>query len=130
MKKLFLILLSLGLAIGASAQKYYHGTHYYSHPRVVIVGGGFSPYYPLYGFGYPYLGYPYGMPPYSDYYGTRPSKLQMQIDDIRRDYSDKISSARHNKTLSREERKETIRELKHERDATIDDLKNNYYKTK
>ena len=128
MKKLFLILFSLGLTIGASAQKYYHGGyHYYSHPRVIVSGGAFVPFYPF-GFGYPYLGYPYGMPPYN--YGSRPTRLDMQIEDIKRDYSYKIYSARQDKTLSHSERKETIRELKHERDDAIDNAKSSYYKTK
>lgn len=127
MKKLFLILFSLGLAIGASAQKYYHGGyHYYSHPRVIVSGGFYAPYYPYYGFGFPY----YGIPPYGYGYAARPTKLEMQVEDIRRDYSDRIYSAKHDKSLSHSERRETVRELKRERDTAIDNAKNNYYKTR
>ena len=54
MKKLLIIMLSLTMALGASAR------HGFYHSHVVVVGGGYyGPYYPYgIGFGYPYP-YPY-----------------------------------------------------------------------
>jgi hypothetical protein len=131
MKKLIIILFSLGLVISASAQRaHISGGYHYVRPPVVVYGGGYAPFYPYYGFGFGYypFGYPFGYP-YSPGYGyTRPSKLTMQIEDIKSDYKDKISSVKQDKSLSRQDRKEKIRELKQERDNQIDDLKRNYYK--
>src|ERR1700753_3155887 len=97
-KKLLIIMFSLGLAYGASAQRGghgvgggyhggFHGGGYY--PRTYVgVGFGLG-----YGFGYPY-GYPYGWygpwGPYPAYYygyGAMPSRLAMQVEDIKNDYS-------------------------------------------
>jgi len=128
MKKLIIILLSLGLVAGVSAQRSHIDGGYAVRPHVVVVGPAFAPYYPYYGigwgFGYPF-GYPYP-PMYGGYY--RPSRLTMQIEDIKTDYRDKISSVKHDKILSHQERREKIHELKQERDNQIDDLKRNYYK--
>ncbi|HTS43773.1 MAG TPA: hypothetical protein VMH01_05210 [Puia sp.] len=134
MKKLIIILLSLGLATGVYAQHHVvvggGGYHYYVRPSV-RVGLGYAPFYPYYGFGFGYypfayypLGYPY--PPGYGYY--RPSKLSMQIEDIKNDYHDKIVSVRHDKSLTHAERKEKVHELKQERDQKITDTKSNYYK--
>jgi hypothetical protein len=91
----------------------------------VSIGGGFGPFYPYYSpfYGYPY--YPYG-PTYG--YMARPSRLELQIQDIRTDYRDKIWSARHDKSLTRDERKKTVHSLKTERDQAIIDAQKNYYK--
>lgn len=135
MKKLLIILFALGLGFGASAQ--YHGgigRGSIARPRIII--GGYLPISPYLGFGYgsglgysPYYGYP---PAYGFGYGnrSRPTKLDRQIDDIKNDYSDRISSAKHDDALPRKERKAKVKELKHERDGAIDNLKRNYYKTK
>src|SRR5436305_2837435 len=110
MKKLLIIFLSLGLAVGASAQRYGHSRSYghgnFYRPRVSIgVGvGGFYPYAPYYGYGYPSYAYP---PAY-----TVSPKLQMKIEDIRADYQDRIHSVRHDHSLSHRERKNEIRQLK------------------
>ncbi|HVM89945.1 MAG TPA: hypothetical protein VMT76_17285 [Puia sp.] len=124
MKKLLIVMISLALAGTVSAQRFSHrvggGIAFYSTPRV-IVGGGF---YPYYGFGFnpffPYY-YPYG-------YYHRPSKLDLQIQDIKNDYKDKIWSVKHDSSLSRRERREKVHELKVQRDNEINDLKMNYYK--
>lgn len=124
MKKILVVMLSLGLALGASAQHFVgHVGGFYGGPRVVV-GVGYAPFYspfynPFYPFGYPY-GY-YG-------YGNRPSKLDMQIQDIKNDYNDKIWSVKHDKTLSGKERRHQVRLLKQERDRDIDNAKLNYYK--
>ena len=134
MKKLLIILFSLGIGFGASAQ---HGGHiagggvHYSRPRIIIGGGAYLPLSPYmgYGFGYnPLFGYGY---PYNQgYRSSRPTKLDLQIEDIKNDYKDRIWSAKHDDTLSRKERKAKVHELKHERDDAITDAKRNYYKTK
>jgi hypothetical protein len=129
MKKLLILLLSFGLALGVSAQKgtghIYsgHGGVYYYHPRVFV---GWPAYpYGYYGWGAPYGWYPYGYP-YG--YGYIPSRLTIQVESIKAEFHDKIVSARHDKSLTHEERKKTIHELKAERDRKVDDLKSNYYK--
>jgi hypothetical protein len=126
MKKLLVVLLSMIVVITASAQHrggrhfqprhYYH--HYYRpHTRIIVGLGGYYPYYPLSPYNY------WGYPPYY----SRPSKLDLEIQDIRADYKDKIWSVRHDKNLSRKERKKEIHELKAERDQAIRDAERNYY---
>ncbi|MFI5156224.1 MAG: hypothetical protein ACHQEM_08560 [Chitinophagales bacterium] len=129
MKKLFLILFLAGISLGSFAQ---HGSTtrvYYYHPRVFVGLGAYSPFYPYYGIGYgigyvPYFGYP----PYG--YPNRASKMELQVEDIHNDYRDKIKSAKSDKSISKQERKEIVKKLKTERNQAIDDLKKNYYKHK
>ena len=126
MKKLMVIVVALGLAFGASAQRGHGfsrggGRVIIAGPRVGI-GFGYSPFYSPFGY-YPY-GYPYG---YNNGYG-RPSKLQLQVNDIKNDYADKIWSAQHDTNLSRKERRNEVHQLKVERDQAINDAKRNYYK--
>jgi hypothetical protein len=122
MKKLLVIsVLSLAVVFSASAQHLVRaGGGFYGGPRV-FVGGGWGIYAPLY---YnPYWAYP----PYG--YGYRPtSRLDMQVSDIKYDYSEKIASVRLDKSLTHKQRRQKIRELKHERNNAIDDAKRNYYK--
>lgn len=130
MKKLMVIVVALGLAFGASAQRFGHG---YSGGHVIVtgprvgvgIGFGYAPYYAPFGY-YPF-GYPYG---YNYGYGRsyRPSKLQVQIEDIKNDYKDRIWSAKHDTSLTRKERRNTVRQLKREEDQAINDAKRNYYK--
>ena len=128
MKKLMVIVVALGLAMGASAQRFGHGFgggHAYIAPRVSVgVGLGYSPFY-YSPFGY----YPYGYG-YNNVYGRsyRPSKLDMKIQDIKNDYEDKIYSAKHDTSLTRKERRQTVHQLRSQRDQAINDLKRNYYK--
>ena len=127
MKKLFAIVLSITIVAIASAQAkggghYYGGggRYYHPHTRVFVgVGGGYySPYY--YPF-YPYAPYSYGY--------WRPSKLELKIQDIQADYKDRIYSVRHDKSISKSERKATIRQLKSDRELAIHDAQRNYYKS-
>lgn len=121
MKKLVVLLSAVLLVFSASAQKRgyggYHGGYYYRPGISVGLGFGFNP------FGYPYYGYPV----YNSY-AARPSKLTMKIEDIKSDYADKIYSARHDTSLSHKQRRQIVRDLKHQRDEAIDNLKMNYYK--
>ncbi|GAC1451725.1 MAG: hypothetical protein NVSMB7_14360 [Chitinophagaceae bacterium] len=134
MKKLMVIVVALGLAMGASAQRFGHGGGrefggghvYIAPPRVAIGIGGYSPFYSPFGY------YPYAYPPYeynNEYNNyARPSKLQMQVEDIKSDYNDKIWSARHDDSITRKEKRKVIHQLKNERDKAIYDAKRNYYK--
>ena len=127
MKKLFVIVLSMMMVIAASAQfkggGHYRGggTYYHPHTRVIVgVGAGYySPFY------YPY----YPVYPYSYGYPVRPSRLELEIADIRADYQDRIYSVRHDRSLSKGERKERIHQLKSDRELAIRDAQSNYYKS-
>ena len=131
MKTIAIIICALGLTMSASAQKVIRVAphpHYYPRTRVAVgvglgYGYGYNPYWgysPFYGYGYPY-------PP--AYYGyNRPTKLDLEIEDIRNDYKDKIWSARHDTSIPRKERRQKVHELKHERDQAIVDAKRTYYK--
>ncbi|MEI9909856.1 MAG: hypothetical protein WDO71_09410 [Bacteroidota bacterium] len=121
MKKLMIILLATGLALSASAQKFSHGGRsYYRRPHVIVSAGVYAPFYPYYG--YPFY------PSYS--YIQRPTRLDLQVQDIKNDYRDKIWSARHDKSLTPKERKTTVHELKHEQDQAVIRAKTDYYKPK
>jgi hypothetical protein len=139
MKKLLIVYGSLLLlATSASAQVRFHGGGYggyYARPRVSVgIGVGIGPYFPA----YPYYGYsPYfGYPPYgygSSYgYGyhnsySRPTKLDLQIQDIKDDYNERIYQAKHDKNMKRKERKKLVHELEHERDKAIIQAQKDYY---
>jgi len=123
MKKISIVLFSVILALSASAQKVIvrpvpvgPRVIYYSRPY-------WNPYYYGglgFGFNYPIYGRPY--------YRYHQTKLDKQIQDIEDDYSDRIESVRSDDSLSGHERRVKVRELKHERDDAIYDLKKNYYK--
>jgi hypothetical protein len=121
MKKIFVVILSMILVIGASAQHRGGGHYYRPHTRVVVgVGGyGYYPYSPFYPNDYGYWNRPY----------YRPSGLQLKIEDIKADYQDRIWSARHDDKLSRSERKQEIHRLKSERDHAIRDAERNYHRS-
>ncbi|MEO5685401.1 MAG: hypothetical protein ABIQ88_22330 [Chitinophagaceae bacterium] len=129
MKKLMVIAVALGLAMGASAQRFGHGfgggRHVYIAPPRVSVGIGYSPlFYSPFGYN-PYYGYNNGM--YGRSY-NRPSKLDLQIEDIKNDYKDKMWSAQHDTNLTRKERRKIVHDLKSQRDQAVIDAKRNYYK--
>ncbi|HET9825748.1 MAG TPA: hypothetical protein VFP87_10445 [Chitinophagaceae bacterium] len=123
MKKIFVILLSMAIVVGASAQKHIGGHYYrYYRPRTsIVVSGGYYPYYPM-SYNYGYWGAPY-------YYDRVPSKLALEIEDIQSDYKDRIWSVRHDDQLSKKERRQQVRELKSERDRAIRDAERNYYRS-
>jgi hypothetical protein len=131
MKKLMVIVVALGLAFGASAQRF--GGHGYGGGGHVIISGprvgigiGYSPFYSPFGY-YPF-GYPYGYNNYGYGRASRPSKLQVQLQDIKNDYKDRIWSAKHDTSLSRKEKRNVVHQLKTERDQALNDAKRNYYK--
>ena len=133
MKTIIMFCLAIVVAGAASAQKY--DRYRTQRPRVrtsVSVGIG-SPYYsplrsPFYR-PYPYYSAPfYSAPMYSTPIYSRPSRLDMEIADIKADYNDRIWSARHDKSLSKSERKAEIRRLKSERDRAVRDVEYNYHR--
>lgn len=130
MKKIMIVLLSIVVATGVSAKPAahfgggFHGGGFHGGGRTtVVVGGGFySPFYSPWGYYYGYPFYPYATAP------TPPSKLDLQIQGIKVDYNDKIKSAKMDDSLTKQEKKQTVRQLKTERSQAIIDAKKNYYK--
>src|SRR3954454_1337485 len=141
MKKLLIVLLSVGFTLGAAAQPkigggfsggagIVRGGGHYVRPRVTVVAPYtyISPYYGLgYGFGYsrfydPFYRYPR--------FQSQPSQLDLQIEDIKNDFQYQISSVKHDKSLAKDVRKQKVRDLKHEREDAIIEAKKNYYKAK
>ena len=120
MKKITIVLFSVIMALSASAQKVVVHPEIHTGPRVLYYPRAYfyNPYY----FGFNYW---YNRPAY---YYTRPTKLERQIQDTENEYSDRISSVRADDSLSGHDRRAKIRDLRHERDQAIDDLKKNYYK--
>jgi hypothetical protein len=127
MKTIVMVCLAVVITSAASAQKYNRSR--YPHPRVrtsISVGIG-SPYYSPYRSPYYspfYRSYPY----YSAPVYTRPSRLDNEIADIKADYNDRIWSVRHDKSISKSERKAEIRRLRSERDRAIRDAEYNYHR--
>ena len=126
MKQLLMILMISMVSFGATAQHGYarHGGYHRSRVVVSVVR---PVYYPPYFYGY-YN--PFYYPFYPAYRYPHETRLEVQIDDIRNDYQDKIWSARHDKSLSRSKRKETVHQLKFERDQAINQAKLDYYKSR
>jgi hypothetical protein len=149
MKTLFIILFSLGLAYGASAQRGFSGHGY------VGGGGGFHgvyhPYYgprgyyapAYYGWGWgaglgwglgwgvpgwygPWM-YPYGYPPYYYGRGQMPPALEDQIDGIKSDYKAQTKDVKHDKALSHSDRQAKINDLEKQRDAAITQARHDFY---
>ena len=137
MKKLVVILVALGLAFGASAQSSKRSGSQNPRPeRKVVVVRNYPPFSPYFGFGRPYFGYSpfYGYSPFGygfDYgyrYQNRPTKLDLEIEDIRNEYQDRIASVRHDDALSRQEKRKRVQELKNERDKVVTETKKNYHR--
>ena len=128
MKKLLIILLIVtGVSLSASAQHRYYVRNSYPRSHVVVSVG--RPIYPYHSYGYydPFY-HPYYSYGYYGYY-SRPSQLDLKIEDIRNDYQDKIWSAKNDNSLSRAERKRIVHRLRYERDQAINQAKRNYYRS-
>ncbi len=121
-----MILLTIGLALGASAQKVGRG-HVVVRPRVSVgLGWGYSPFYsPWYGYGFysPFYYPPYG---YNNGY-NRPSRLDRQIADIKSDYADRIKSVRMQDDMTGREKRQEIRQLRQDRDQAVVQAQKDYY---
>ena len=124
MKSLLILLVSVGLAMSASAQKVIRGGHYHRPGRVIVAPSfGFGYYSPFNRYYSPWY-YPYG---YDYSYRQKPSRLELELQDIRTDYADRIKSVRLNKEVPGKERRQTIRELKTERDKALIQAQKDYY---
>jgi hypothetical protein len=136
MKRIFVLLLSLGVVVGASAQRghyirpgagFYHGGGSVVVVPRTYVGLGF-------GFGYPW-GYPYGWygpwygayPPYYYGYGAMPSQLELQVREIREDYDQQIKDVKHDKSLTKQERRAKVDQLKQEKEDAIVQARHDYF---
>ena len=147
MKQLLILFLSAGLALGATAQPkigstfrsgsirgggVHGGGLRYSQPRVTVIAPyAYAPAYRSFGYGYRYSPFydPFYDPFYrSPRYASKPSQLDLAIEDIKEDYDYQIDSVKDDKSLSKDERKQKVRDLKHLRENAISEAKKNYYK--
>jgi len=120
--------LALALALGVQGafamvppRGGFGGGHYYPRSTVVLGGGFYNPYFSPFGFYYGYP-YPYAAAPY------QPTKLDMEINDIKNEYADKIESVRMDNSLTGRERRSEVRDFRRERDQAVLDARRNYYK--
>jgi len=121
MKKFLILILCVGVMSVASAQKFgFRGGYYAPH---FSYGYGF---YPYWGYGYPYYGYPYYAYPYG--YGRMSYRLEIQEENIRYDYQQKIDTVRNDKTITGKIRRQRIRALREQRNQAINDQERNYYR--
>lgn len=138
MKNVLMMLMSLGITASALAtgpRVVGGGPKVVARPSKVVVvrphGYGF---YPSYGYGYnsfyPYSGYGFGSfySPFI-YNQQEPSKLDLDIEEINSDFHHDIADVRHDHSLSKEERKQKIRDLRNEKSQSIIDAKKDYYKS-
>jgi hypothetical protein len=136
MKKLVVMVIALGLVFGASAQYKRTGPRNVRPGKTVIVRT-YPSISPFYGYGRGYYGYSplYGYSPFG--YGfnngympqNRPTKLDLEVEDIKNEYQDRIKSVRLADDLSRKEKRQKVQELKSMRDKLITETKKNYYKS-
>ena len=126
------IVVALGLVLGASAQRFGQwwrpeGRHMFTYCTARVSVGVRVSHYAL---TILLLYSPFGYNPYYGYNSRsyRPSKLDVQIADIKNDYQDKIWSAKHDTSLSGKERRKVVHQLRSERDQAVIDAKRNYYK--
>ena len=124
MKKLFVILLLSGVAFSASAQ-HSRGGHRAVRSHVSVGIGSHS----TYGLGYGNNRYysPFNTFPSRSYNYNRPSQLDLNIQDIENEYRDRIWSVKHDKALSRQQRKENLRALRYEKERAIIEARRGYY---
>ena len=123
MKTILMFCLAVFITSAVSAQKY--NRHRYPQSRVrssISIGIG-SPYYSPY-----YSPYSRPFPSYNTPVYSRPTRLESEIADVKADYDDRIWSVRHDKSLSKSERKMVIRRLKSERDRAVRDAQYNYHR--
>ncbi len=124
MKTAIIVMLAITVGVASAKAQRGHGYYHGGGGRTIIVSGGYyNPYY-AYGAFSPYYGYPYN----GYRIASRPSKLDMQVAEIRNDYADKIESVRLDNTLPGKERRAKIREFRRQRDADVLAAKQNYYK--
>ncbi|HTB51135.1 MAG TPA: hypothetical protein VK718_00050 [Ferruginibacter sp.] len=127
MKKVLIAMLFAAITFSASAQRHFGGGGFYHG------GGGFYGPRVSFGIGYPYYApfyYPYYYGGYPYYYGGGyrvPGKLELQIQDIKNDYKQRIWDAKHDMGIPRRERRRHVRQLKHDEDQAIINAQRDYY---
>jgi hypothetical protein len=125
MKK-WLLIMSLLVAVSSTFAQWGYHRYYRPRARVSIGIGAYVPLYPYYGYG-PAYAFP---PAYGYGYYYRPTELDLQIREIRSDYQHQIWLVKHDKSLSRKERRKQARELEHDRDKEIIQAQRDYYEKK
>lgn len=117
MRKLFTVVTSICMVMAVSAQHAGGGG-----TRLVVVR-------PSIGLGYGYSPFLFALwllpirLSLCDNGNHRESKLDMKVDDIKADYKDEIKFAKHDTSISKDERKKIVKQLKADRDRNIHDLK-------
>jgi hypothetical protein len=154
-KRLFILLFSLGLAYGVSAQRgavghgyvgggfhgAYHGAyHGYYHPY--FAPRVYAPaFYGGWGFGlglgwglgwgvpgwYGPWAYPAAYPPYYYGRGPVPPALNDEISGIKSDYKAQIKDVKHDKALTHSDKEQKINELEQKRDAAITQARHDFF---
>jgi hypothetical protein len=131
MKKLVFLVVSLGLAFGVSAQRSVKSPARNPRPpqKVVVVRNYPPMFSPYFGFGSPFGFSRFGNRFYDPFRPQpRPSRLDMEIQDIQHEYRDRVASVRSDKDLSRRERRQRVKELKNERDRIVSETRSDYHK--
>jgi len=136
MKQIVVLLLILGIGVGAYAgpsvsQPVRSGRVVVVSPRPVYRPHYYNR-YSTFGWRYnsPYYGYGYGYSPYWGWSNTVPvqeTQADLAVQEVRNDFGYQIANVRHDKSLSKAERKARIRQLRHERDQAIIEAKRKYY---
>lgn len=134
MKKIITALFAIGITLsvfaGDTHPKVATNMHF-SSPKVRVVRVVPAYFYrPFYGYRYGFNSFysPFGYDRFVSPYGyQRQSDLDLQLEKINNDYQHQISTVRHDKSLTKAERKQEIRDLRHERNDAIIDAKRDYY---
>lgn len=151
MKKIISIVLALTISLAASAGGHnsrrgatphiYHApvSHFYharvSHvyhgraTRVYIrpsIGLGYYLGGTYWGLGYPYYGFEYPYYRYPNSSGSMPYVLSLRIKSIKKDYRLQIKETRRNRTISRNERRADVTQLKQDREQAVINAEMNY----
>lgn len=142
MKKLLIAVLLIGVTMGTSAQPKIGGVArggiirggggvQFVRPRVTVIAP-YAPAYGYYGYGSMYRS-PFYDPFYDPFYRNsriqrQPSQLDLQIDDIKEDFDYQIDTVKDDKNLTKDEKKQKVRYLKHLREDAISEAKKNYYR--
>lgn len=127
MKRILFILIAMGTVFYASAQRGHKGGHVVRVRPPIVVGGGafFSPFYSPWRMGWG----PGFYSPYYPMYSSRPSKLDMKIEDIKDEYQDLIKATRKDKSIDNKELKQIISDLKKDREEDIKQARKDYYES-
>lgn len=134
MKKIMIMLLGAGISLGAFAgiggPRGSGGVHYGGGHTTVIISSPYGFRSSGFGYGYnPFYSPYYAYNPFYSPYGYRqqPSKLDFDIAQINNNYHHDIAGTRHDKSLSRADRKAKIRDLRNERENSVLQAQNSYY---